>query len=120
PSSRLRMTERIARLVDGLDDAAVHAKPEWAEFSIAANICHMRDIEAEGYNVRARRLAEEIDPFMPDVDGAKLAAERNYDQQDWRAALHELTTLRADTMSRLNGNNGSGTLQGVGRITPRD
>ena len=66
------IAERIARAVDGLDETAVHAKPEWAEFSIAANICHLRDIEAEGWNVRARRMAEEDDPFLPDVDGAKL------------------------------------------------
>jgi acetylornithine deacetylase/succinyl-diaminopimelate desuccinylase-like protein len=111
--------ETIERLVDGLGEEAMHAKPEWAEFSIAANICHVRDIEAEGYNVRARRLAEEDDPFMPDVDGAKLAAERDYDAQDWRAALREFAALRADTISRLDGN-GSGTLEGVGRITPRD
>ena len=114
------MTDAIARLIDGLSDAAMHAKPDWAEFSIAANICHLRDIEAEGFNVRARRLAEEVDPFMPDVDGAKLAAERNYDDQDWRVALHEFAKLRADTISRLDGSNGGGTLEGVGRITSRD
>jgi acetylornithine deacetylase/succinyl-diaminopimelate desuccinylase-like protein len=113
------IAETIARLVDGLGEEAMHAKPEWAELSIAANICHVRDIEAEGYNVRARRLAEERDPFMADVNGAKLAAERNYDAQDWRAALREFAALRADTLSRLDGN-GSGTLEGVGRITPRD
>ena len=112
--------ETIARLIDGVDDVAMHAKPEWAEFSIAANICHLRDIEAEGYNVRARRLAEEKDPVMPDVDGAKLAAERDYDKQDWRAALRELTSLRNDTIARLDGNEGSGTLEGVGRITAQD
>lgn len=109
----------MERLIDGLSEEAMHARPDWAEFSIAAHICHLRDIEAEGFNVRARRLAEELDPFLPDVDGAKLAAERNYDQQDWRAALREFTALRADTLSRLNGD-GSGTLEGVGRITPRD
>jgi acetylornithine deacetylase/succinyl-diaminopimelate desuccinylase-like protein len=116
----LRVTgERIARLIDGLHDAAMHAKPEWAEFSIAANICHLRDIEAEGFNIRARRMREESDPFLPDVNGAKLAAERNYDAQDWRAALREFTALRADTISRIDGE-GSGTLEGVGPITLRD
>jgi len=109
----------IARLVDGLDEAAMHAKPDWAEFSIAGNICHVRDIEAEGYNVRARRMGEEREPSLPDVDGAKLAAERNYDAQDWRAALREFASLRADTVSRLDGD-GAGTLEGVGRITLRD
>ena len=109
----------IARLVEGLDDAAMHAKPEWAEFSIAANICHVRDIEAEGYNIRARRMSEEREPVLADVDGAKLAAERDYDAQDWRAALREFTSLRADTVSRLHGE-GSGTLEGVGFITLAD
>jgi len=111
--------ERVARLIDGLDDASMHAKPAWAEFSIAAHICHLRDIEAEGFNVRARRMQTERDPFLPDVDGAKLAAERNYDAQDWRAALRDFTSLRADTLSRLDGD-GSGTLEGAGRITMRD
>lgn len=110
----------IESMIDGVDDAAMHAKPEWAEFSIAANVCHLRDIEVEGYNVRARRLAEERDPVLPDVDGAKLAAERDYDRQDWRAALRELIALRADTLKRLDGNNGSGMLEGVGRITASD
>jgi acetylornithine deacetylase/succinyl-diaminopimelate desuccinylase-like protein len=111
--------ERIARLIETLDDAAMRAKPDWAEFSIAANICHLRDIEAEGFNVRARRMQSEPDPFLPDVDGAKLAAERDYDAQDWRSALRDFAALRADTLSRLDGE-GSGTLEGVGRITLRD
>lgn len=107
----------IERLIDGVDEAAMHARPDWAEFSIAANICHLRDIEAKGFNVRARRLAEESEPFLRDVDGAKLAAAGHYDEQDWRAALRELTELRTDTVARLRDNAGSGTLEGVGRIT---
>src|SRR5438045_8729479 len=102
------IAERIARAVDGLGEAAMHAKPDWAEFSIAANICHLRDIEAEGWNIRARRMAEENDPFLRDVDGVKLAAERDYDAEDWRAALRDFTALRVDTVARLGGQ-GSGS-----------
>ena len=72
---------RVRRLVAGVEDNALRKKPSEADFSIAENVCHLRDIECEGYSVRLRRLLEEERPFLPDIDGGRLARERNYNSQ---------------------------------------
>src|SRR5713101_7258782 len=86
--------ETIRQLVSGLPDGGLTSKPSGTEFSILEHICHLRDIEKEGYAVRIEKLLTEVEPFLPDIDGNKLAEERVYNQQDFRAALIEFTLAR--------------------------
>jgi hypothetical protein len=60
-------------------------------------ICHLRDIEAEGYTTRINRILIETNPVLGDIDGGRLAVERNYNDQDPDLALHEFTIARATT-----------------------
>jgi hypothetical protein len=60
----------------------------------------MRDAERDGYLYRYRRLLAEDNPTFPDVDGDKLALERQYGRmnlreavRDWRAARKEVLAL---------------------------
>ncbi|MET0808136.1 MAG: DinB family protein [Pseudoxanthomonas sp.] len=47
-------------------------------FSAIEQICHVRDIEVEGYHARFRRALQETRPVLANVDGEALAVERAY------------------------------------------
>jgi hypothetical protein len=91
------------RLAD-LDDAQLHFKPDPDHFSVLENICHLRDIEVEGYAWRLELLLEEDDPVLPDLDGAALARERRYQTQAFAPALQAFLEARRrnlETLARL-------------------
>jgi hypothetical protein len=95
--------ETIRQLVSGLPDKGLTSKPSGTEFSILEHICHLRDIEKEGYAVRIEKLLTEVEPFLADIDGNKLAEERVYNQQDFRAALIEFTLVRDNNVHVIEG-----------------
>ncbi len=91
-------------------------------FSVVENICHLRDLEVEGYAVRIDRILNEEQPFLPDIDGGRLAIERDYNNQNVQDALaafaiaresnvHALRKLAPEHLTR------EGTLEGVGPVT---
>ena len=47
-------------------------------FSAIEQICHVRDIEVDGYHERFRRALQETNPTLENVDGETLAVERAY------------------------------------------
>ena len=110
------------KLAQGLADADLRRKPAGDQFSFVENACHLRDIEVEGYGARIRRLLAEDRPQLPDVDGGRLARERDYNSQDFGAALAAFERARAENLSavgRLSPEQlgRAGTLEGVGQIT---
>jgi DinB superfamily len=113
---------RVLQITQGLDLKALTWKPSPADFSILENVCHLRDIEAEGNNVRIEKLLTEEEPHLPDLDGSRLSRERNYNAQDLRAALRDFQTARARSLQLLKEIKPSalervGDLETVGRIT---
>ena len=86
----------------GLTPDDLRWKPSEQEFSVLENVCHLRDIESEGYRVRIRRLLEEEHPFLPDLDGNRLAAERRYNTQDARAGLAAFRRSREESLRDLS------------------
>ena len=81
-------------MVAGLPDEVVRRKRSMTEFSILENVCHLRDIERDGYSVRLRRLLDEPQPFLPDLDGSRLAQERDYNSQAIQNALETFSKER--------------------------
>jgi len=71
------------------------------DFSLVEHVCHLRDIEAEGYVVRLRRMLREVEPVLADIDGGRLAIERNYQAQDAGAAFQALAEARAESIAIL-------------------
>jgi hypothetical protein len=73
----LQFLAETPRLVEeaaaGLTPADLRWKPTEKKFSVLENVCHLRDIESEGYRVRIRRLLEEEHPFLADLDGCCVA-----------------------------------------------
>ena len=51
-------------------------------FTALEQICHIRDIEIEGYQVRIRRTLEEREPFLPSIDSETIARQRQYGAAD--------------------------------------
>jgi len=115
---------RLARLTDGLLLAELSLKNSEAEFSALENICHLRDLELQGYTPRIKRMLDEVDPVLADFDGARIATEGNYNSQQPDLALRTFQTARRENVQKLRSLTEEqlereGTLEGVGRITLR-
>ena len=93
-------------------------------FSAIEHVCHLRDIERDGYHVRIDRMLAESDPSLVSVDGYALARERRYAEDDLEGALAAFRGARAATVERLRAlDDGqlerAGTFAEYGRLTLR-
>ena len=66
-------------------------------------LCHVRDIEVDGYQVRIRRTLAESTPTLPSIDTDALVVERRYADQDPARVLAAFRTARAQTLALLAG-----------------
>lgn len=113
---------QISELIDGLSDSELRWQDSESEFSAVASICHLRDLEVQGYATRIKRILDESDPALPDFDGARVAAESNYNQEQLDAAFPAFLLTRKQNVQKLRSLTEeqlrrTGTLEGVGRIT---
>ena len=74
--------------------------PAPGKWSIQQIVCHMRDMEKEAYLTRYKRILEEDNPSLPDLDGDTFALERGYQGlrlsevlRDWKRSRKESITL---------------------------
>lgn len=112
----------LGALVNDLSEEQLRTKQSSDEFSVIENICHLRDIEIEGYGVRISRILKESVPALPDIDGGQLAVERDYNQQPVSLALEEFRRARLTNVELLSGLdeeqlNRAGMLEDVGTIS---
>ena len=70
-------------------------------FTPIEQICHVRDIEIDGYHARLRRTLDETEPYLPNIDGEALARERNYAQADPGDVLTAFRAARATTLELI-------------------
>jgi DinB superfamily len=66
-----------------------------------AQVCHVLDIEVDGYQVRIRRTLNESNPFLPSLDTEALARDRHYSQQDATAVLQKFREARIETLRMI-------------------
>src|SRR5258705_5050603 len=114
--------EETAILTRDLSVQAVTIKPSPEEFSVLENICHLRDIEIEGYSTRICRILSEEHPLLADINGTRLAMERAYNQQNLNEALQAFSQARQQNVALLRRANEEqlsrgGLLEGVGEVT---
>ena len=119
------MPALMRRMGDGLTAEELKWKPSLEEFSFVEQVCHLRDLEREGYGVRVEKLMTQPLPLLPDFDGARMARERDYKAQNYDAALGEFVEARqrnVDVVRNLSSDELSrrGTLEGVGDVTLED
>jgi hypothetical protein len=120
--SLARTPDEVAALVSGLSPETLIAKNSPDEFSVLENICHLRDIEVEGYTPRINRILNENHPLLPDIDGGLLAIDRNYNSQRLTEALDDFRKARQGNVSALAGLNSDhfarkGVMEGVGEVS---
>lgn len=96
-----RMPEALLSRLAGLSDAQLRLKPAPDVFSALENVCHLRDIEIEGYARRLGLLLREDHPHLPNLDGAALARERRYNEQELRPALDAFLSMRRRSLGIL-------------------
>jgi DinB family protein len=66
-------------------------------------VCHVRDVEIEGYRIRFERTRLEASPILPDLPGESMASERRYAAQDPLAALGQFARARAQNVEAIRG-----------------
>jgi len=87
----------------------VHWTPEsWEgvpseQFTAIEQVCHVRDIEIEGYQLRFRRTLDEDLPLLPSIDSESVAKERDYAAADTARVFAEFRKARAGTLALLRG-----------------
>jgi len=82
------------------------APPSWEgvpseAFTAIEQICHVRDIEIEGYQQRFRRTLKEDTPHLPSMDSETLARQRDYGRSNAARTLAEFRVARAQTLELL-------------------
>ena len=93
----------VRKIVAGLPEDVLRWRKPGREFSILENVCHLRDIELDGYTLRLRKLLDETEPFLPDIDGARLARERDYNSQAIQSALEDFAIARMGNVAVVCG-----------------
>ena len=97
----------LAVLLRQLPEGALRWEPEsWdgipgERFCFADQICHVRDIEIDGYQVRIRRMLEEDTPDLVSFDSYALASERKYIDRSPFEALEQFSAARLVTLHLL-------------------
>lgn len=72
-------------------------------FNPIEQICHVRDIEIDGYQIRFRRTLTEDNPRLSTIDGLALARERAYVQADADKVFAAFRAARLETVDLLAG-----------------
>ena len=72
-------------------------------FSALGQVCHVRDIEVDGYHLRFARTLVEVNPVLESLDGYVLEKERHYADADAREVFAAFRSARAKTMGILAG-----------------
>jgi DinB superfamily len=109
PSVELQQAiERLAKMpaflraaIEAAEPGELVFRPGEDGFSLTEQACHLRDLEREGYLVRARRMLTENAPTLEGFDGTAVAKARDYLAQDARAAAREFAAARGELIALL-------------------
>jgi transcriptional regulator with XRE-family HTH domain len=117
-----RMPADVREHMAAVPRTAWTTRPADGSFSLVEQVCHLRDIDADGYRVRIARIRSEDAPALPDLDGEALAQERRYQEQDLQRAYAAFVDARAAIVEQLRGlapeqRARSGVMESVGTIT---
>jgi DinB superfamily len=77
-------------------------------FTPIEQVCHVRDIEVDGYHVRFRRALQESNPRLVTLDGESLARERRY------AAANAAEVFTAFRLARAR------TIELISKLSPQE
>jgi DinB superfamily len=113
----------LARAAAQVPDEFVRVRS--GPFALVEHLCHVADLEREGFGERIRKLLTEENPWLPDFDGERIARERDYLNLPLPPALARFASAREETL-RLLGSVANdqwaraGRQEGVGIVTLAD
>ncbi len=128
----LKALAQFPQQLEAFYDAIPHeyklwVPPSWdgipsERFAALEQICHVRDIEVEGYQLRIERTLVEDNPFLPSIDGYELSREREYASSSSADVLDSFRKARARTVSKLSNLDPEhflrpATFEGYGQVT---
>ena len=70
-------------------------------FTPIEQVCHVKDIEIDGYHVRLRRTLQETNPLLASIDGEILATERAYAAADTQQIFRDFAQARRETIALI-------------------
>jgi DinB family protein len=116
------MPEFLKSAFAELTDEQTRTRGQDGSLSPIEQVWHLADLEREGFKVRIGRLLAEADPYLPDFNGAKIAADRNYRSLSFEEGVAAFTAARRDTVAALRTIDTqswfrSGTQEGVGTVS---
>ena len=85
----------------GLTERQWRERPGPDEWSLTEIFCHLRDVDEEVNLPRIEKVIAGTVPFLPGVNSDTWAEERNYAQEDGRAALQGYLNARYRLIQRL-------------------
>ena len=85
-------------------------------------ICHVRDVEIDGYHIRFNRMLTESEPSLDSLDGYALVKENNYAQANPKEVFKEFRAARVETLKLIESLDEAqlkraGFFEGYGRLT---
>jgi hypothetical protein len=95
------MPSKVRDVVTLIPRDAWKRRPGNGGFSLLEHVCHLRDIDGDGYRDRVERMLSEERPSLPDIDGDALARQRDYQSRDFEEALSSFTNTRWQIAARL-------------------
>src|SRR5438552_18336683 len=96
-----RFSDELAQLASRFGAAQRLLRPAADAFSLTEHLCHLRDLELEGYPVRIRRILDEDLPRLMEIEGRKWAVARCYQEQAAQTALSASRVGGAQTSARV-------------------
>jgi len=119
------MPARLEAAARTVGQARARVRPADGAFCLVEHAWHLADLEREGFGERIRRLLAEDDPFLPDFDGARLAAERDYRTRSLEEGIAAFAAARRANLARLRtvagpGWDRAGRQEAVGTVSLRD
>ena len=93
-------------------------------FTAIEQICHVRDIEIDGYHVRFQRTLSESNPTLASIDSEILAKKRAYSTSDPTEVFASFRSARIKTIELISGLSPehlarSATFEGYGALSLR-
>ena len=84
------------------------APPSWEgvpsePLTALEQLCHVRDIEIDGYQVRIRRTLSETEPLLASIDTDALVRERAYARDEPARVLAAFRAARVQTLAMISG-----------------
>jgi hypothetical protein len=92
------------------------------QFTALEQICHVRDIEIDGYHVRLQRMLETESPRLESIDSYEVAEQKRYGKEDPQGVLVAIRAAREHTLQMIRPLNEAqlartGEFEGYGTLT---